>query len=72
MNNLEIKALIMLSGKTISSIAREARVTREWVSKVINRQRKSPRVQKAVADAVGKSVKELWPGKDKAVKKSRA
>ncbi len=61
MSNREIKALIVLKNKSITGIARDARVTREWVSLVVNGHRKSQRIRKAIAQALGKSVEDLWP-----------
>lgn len=67
MSNLEIKALIVLNGTSISEIARKAGVTREWVSLVVNGHKKSKKIRKVIAQAVGKSVDELWPnGNNKA------
>lgn len=61
MSNLQIKALIVLSGTSITAIAKKTGVSREWVSYVVNGHKKSLRVQKAIAAAVGKTVEELWP-----------
>lgn len=67
MSNREIKALIVLKGTSISDIARQARVSRQWVSMVVNGHKKSKRIRKAIAQAVGKPVEELWPnGNNKA------
>lgn len=67
MNYREIKALIVLNGISISDIARQAKVSRQWVSMVVNGHKKSRRIRKAIASAVGKSVEELWPnGNNKA------
>lgn len=42
-------------------VARKLGVTDNWVYIVINGHRKSPRVQKAIADMLGMKVRELWP-----------
>jgi len=63
----QIKALIVLNGTSLSEIARSAGVSRQWVSMVVNGHRKSRRVRKAVAEALGISVEDLWPnGNNKA------
>ncbi len=61
MSNLEIKALIVGTGTSITAIARNAGVSREWVSNVVNGHKNSKRIRKAIAEAVGKSVEDLWP-----------
>ncbi|MCL4873086.1 helix-turn-helix domain-containing protein [bacterium] len=67
MSNREIKALIVLNGTSLSAIARSARVSRQWVSMVVNGHKKSRRIRKAIAAAVGKEVEDLWPnGNNKA------
>lgn len=66
MSGRRIKALILLQGTTITAIAREAGVSREWVSNIINGHKRSPRIQKAIARALGKKVEDLWPAENKA------
>ena len=61
MSSRQIKALIVLNGTSLTEIARTTGVTRQWVSMVVNGHKKSKRVRKAIAVAVGKSVEELWP-----------
>ncbi len=57
----EIKALMMLNNITNASIAKKGKVTRTWVSLVLNNRRRSSRIRKLIAKAVGKPVHELWP-----------
>lgn len=61
MSSRQIKALIVLNGTSLTEIARTTGVSRQWVSMVVNGHKKSKRVRKAIAVAVGKSVDELWP-----------
>lgn len=57
----EIKALMMLKGITSASIAKKGKVTRTWVSLVLNNRRRSTRIRKLIAKAVGRPMHELWP-----------
>lgn len=57
----EIKVSIIRSGTTITEIARDIGVSREWVSRVVNGHSASGRIREGIALAVGKGVKELWP-----------
>jgi lambda repressor-like predicted transcriptional regulator len=57
----EIKAEMMRRGVTTIQIARALGVTRTWVSLVLNERAESPRVRKAIAEALGVKVKDLWP-----------
>lgn len=57
----KLKALMMEAGITGRDIARRHRVSETWVSLVINGHKDSPRILKAIADALGMRVDEL-PG----------
>ena len=59
--NRKVKSLMVLKGITSVSIARKTGVTTTWMSLVLNGHKKSRRIQKAIADALGKKYTELWP-----------
>lgn len=61
MSTRQIKALLILNDISSASIARKMHVTPTWVSLVLTGRKKSKRIRKAIADAVGKTVDELWP-----------
>jgi hypothetical protein len=63
-NIREIKAFMALADVKGVDIARSLSVTPTWVSLVLRGHKQSARVQKAIADAVGKPVGELWPRND--------
>lgn len=63
--NLKVKSIMMLHGVTGKEIARKTGVTETWVSLVLNNKKKSDRIRKAIAGAVGMNVKDLWPTKGK-------
>ena len=56
-----IKSALALRGATLSSIARDLNVAPGTVSIVSRGFRRSRRIEKAIADAVGRSPAELWP-----------
>lgn len=58
--NRKVKSLMILKGVTGLEIARKAGVTPTWVSLVINRHKKSRRIQGVIADALGVSYESLW------------
>jgi transcriptional regulator with XRE-family HTH domain len=60
MKSSEIKKLMTLAGVSQSEIAGRLGVTKGLVYQVINGIRFTKRVRQAIADAVGKSVEELW------------
>ena len=45
---------------TLAEIARDLGVSRTWVSLVVNRHKKSRRIQEAIANALGVSYESLW------------
>jgi len=58
-------------GITISALADEMGVHVSTMSTVINGRSKSLRLQQAIADKLGSSVSELWPGQVR-LRRSRA
>ncbi len=60
MNCIEIKNLMSLAGVSQAEIADRLGITKSFVNKVIYRIKYSKKVRQAIADAVGKSVEELW------------
>lgn len=63
MHPADIKAAIEKAGRSQRDIAHECEVTPSTVAHVINGRGKSAKVAKAIAEATGKSVHTLWPGK---------
>lgn len=63
MEPLEIKILLLRAGVTQSSIAKKIGVTPPFVNQIIKGQRPTGRVRRAIAEAVGKRVEELWPSR---------
>jgi transcriptional regulator with XRE-family HTH domain len=60
-NGKKIRALMILADVSGAEIARKLKVHRTMVNKVVNGDRKSPRVRKAIARALNIDVKDLWP-----------
>lgn len=56
-----IKSALALRGLTLSSLARELEVAPTTVSIVSRGFRRSRRIERAIAEAVGCSPAELWP-----------
>ena len=56
-----IKSALALRGATLSSIARDLGVAPGTVSIVSRGYRRSRRIEKAIADALGRTPGELWP-----------
>lgn len=65
-NIRRIKARMVVRGVTTVDIAREAGVSRTWVSLVLHGHKRSKKVERAIAQAVGKPVEELWPNNNRA------
>lgn len=63
MNSINLKIKLLRAGITQAGIARNIGVTRAFVNQVINGQRNNKRVRMAIAKAVGKRVKDLWPSR---------
>jgi DNA-binding XRE family transcriptional regulator len=66
MINFELKLLMLKQHITYGDIARKLGVSRKTVCVVACGFERSERIQAALAEAVGKSVQELWPEKEKA------
>ncbi|WP_164994774.1 helix-turn-helix domain-containing protein [Candidatus Kuenenia stuttgartiensis] len=58
----KIRARLLMKDITLAEIARGLGVSRTWVSLVVNGHKKSPRIQRAIADALGVSYESLWNG----------
>lgn len=69
--NRKIKSLMVLKNITVTEIALKAGVSRTWVSLVIHKNKPSKRVRKAIADALGMKVEDLWPGKNNRKKNNK-
>lgn len=54
------KAALVERGITITSIAEELGVTVSHVAQVVRGEKESPRVEQAVANAIGKPVEEVF------------
>lgn len=50
----------------ITALAKRIGRTRTWVSLVVHGRKKSPATQRLIAEALGESVKDLWPNDKKA------
>lgn len=57
----ERKAALVLKGVTYAAIARELEITGTQVGSVVAGIRRSSRVEQAVADAIGKPVRAVFP-----------
>jgi lambda repressor-like predicted transcriptional regulator len=55
-----LRALMVFTGISGSSIARSLKMHRSSINKVITGQSTSPRARKAVADALGLKASALW------------
>lgn len=56
----QIKSLMALHEVTGTQIARDLGYTKTWISLVINKKRRSVKVQKAIAKAIRKPYSEVW------------
>jgi len=65
-NGLKIRSELVRLGITNKSIAQSMNppVSRQVVTQVIYGQAKSSRIQKAIAEAIGRPVHEIWPDKN--------
>lgn len=57
----ERKAALVLEGVSISEIGRQLGVSQQHVSQVLSGRRRSPRVEDAIATAIGKPIEEVFP-----------
>lgn len=58
---LQRKAALILHGVRQADIARSLGVTATHVSDVVHGRRRSPRVERAIAEALGRSPEDLFP-----------
>jgi lambda repressor-like predicted transcriptional regulator len=63
MSPREIKAQLILKGIKIVNIAANLDVSHVAVTRVISGKSVSGRIRLAIANAIGKKVNEIWPGK---------
>ena len=61
MTGLERKIELMKKGVTISSIARDLKLSFGHVQKVVAGERRSPNVERAIATAIGRPVTRVFP-----------
>jgi lambda repressor-like predicted transcriptional regulator len=59
--NRKIRAMMVEKGITNVSIAKQLNVKPSTIAVVANGHGKSERIQKALADALGVTIEELWP-----------
>jgi len=57
----EIKTSLKAAGMTQSEISKMLNVTPVAIHNVISGKRRTPRIRKAIALAIGKPVSEIWP-----------
>lgn len=65
MTEKEIRILMLLMDVSQVSIARKCKVPRSYVHQVLTGERTFPRIRQAIAEAVGKSVEQIWPPQEK-------
>jgi lambda repressor-like predicted transcriptional regulator len=61
METNEIKAAMILQGVTTKQIAEGLGITAQAIGPVISGRRSNPRIRAAIAEALGRSVEEIWP-----------
>ncbi len=61
---VKIKIELLKAGITGAAIARRLGVDRSAVSHTIAGRKRSARIRRAIAEAVGQPVSELWPEED--------
>lgn len=61
MDPIDIRYLLSKNGLSQVDIARKLKITRQVVCMVINNRKKSRRVRRAIARAIGKRVFDIWP-----------
>ena len=61
MTPVERKVELMKRGVTMASIAKKLGVHFSHVGHVVNDRRRSPEVEKAIAEAIGKPLKKVFP-----------
>ena len=66
----ERKAALVLKGVSLSDIARELGVSQQHVSMVVAGIRRSPRVEEAVAAAIGRPIRQVFAAEDASLQKA--
>jgi len=61
MKPAEIKAALVLRGVKQAAIARQVGHSSAFVNDVITRKRRSPAIERAIAEALGKPLKKVFP-----------
>lgn len=59
----EIRAALLIKGVKVNDIAKSLNLSHSNVSVVISGGRPNHKVRQAIANAVGKSISDLWPEK---------
>jgi lambda repressor-like predicted transcriptional regulator len=67
MNPLEIKIELLKAGISIRQLARQEGVSHTAMSYTIHGVNKGRKLREAVAQAIGKSVEEIWPLRPKTI-----
>ncbi len=61
MTGQEIKAALVAKGIKQTEIARRVGHSQPFVNDVITRKRRSPAIERAIAEAIGKPLKKVFP-----------
>ena len=61
MEGYQIRAAMLAKNISVTSIAKKLGIAVPNISQVIHGDKKTPRIRKAIADAVGIPISELWP-----------
>ena len=67
MTPLEIKIELLKAGISIRQLARQEGVSHTAMSYTIHGVNKGRRLREAVAQAIGKSIEEIWPPRSKTI-----
>lgn len=59
--NAKVKAMMVLKGVKQRDICRALKVKPGTVSLIVSGRKKSDRIRRAIAQALGVSIQELWP-----------
>lgn len=63
MHREELKARLRLSGSSLAEVARELGITKQTVNTVVSGRSRSRRIEEAIAQKLGMSLEEVWPGR---------
>jgi lambda repressor-like predicted transcriptional regulator len=58
---IDIKIRLLKKGISQAEIARQQRVVRSYIGHVMAGRRKNQRIRRAIADAIGMKVSDIWP-----------